>query len=302
MAVIVVAAACSTDEGGTAGSTTTGSTAPAPTTTAPPVPTTAAPAPTTTAPPVPTLRILVTNDDGIGAEGIDLLVQALADLPDTDVTVVAPAENQSGSGDRRTDEPPAVSDSQTSSGHPGTAVAGTPADSVAWALGDGASGDRPHLVISGVNEGQNLGPVVALSGTVGAARTAARSGVPALAVSGGFVETGDDEGVVDYETAVELVLDWLADNRDAIVGSPSSVGAAIHVTNLNVPTCTEGEIRGVLEVPIAEPATDLDLFGVDCTSTVEDPADDVTAMNHGYAASTEIEIEALDAFIASLSG
>ena len=71
-------------------------------------------------------------------------------------------------------------------------------------------GLTPDLVVSGINEGQNLGPVVDLSGTVGAARAAARRGVPALAVSQGF---GQD---LDYEVAAGLVTDWIEAHADAL--------------------------------------------------------------------------------------
>src|SRR5687767_3676331 len=85
---LLLLGACS-DDGDDAGDGASGAT----TTVAEETTTTAAP--TTTKAPEP-LRILVTNDDGIGAEGIDALVNALLELPDVEITVVAPAENQSG--------------------------------------------------------------------------------------------------------------------------------------------------------------------------------------------------------------
>lgn len=86
--------------------------------------TTSTPTPTstTTAPePERPLRILVTNDDGVGAEGIAALVDALSALDNTEVTVVAPAENQSGSGSKTTDNDAFVGvEAETASGVPAT--------------------------------------------------------------------------------------------------------------------------------------------------------------------------------------
>ena len=89
--------------------------------------------------------------------------------PATEVTVVAPATNQSGTGGQTTPGPLTVTDATTASGYPAKAVAGFPADTVIWALDQGGVTQKPDLVVSGINFGQNLGPAVAISGTVGAA-------------------------------------------------------------------------------------------------------------------------------------
>ena len=85
---------------------------------------------TTTTVAAETLDILVSNDDGYDAEGIDAVVEALIALPDTNVTVVAPAENQSGSGGNTTPGELTATDEETLSGYPVTAVQGFPADAV----------------------------------------------------------------------------------------------------------------------------------------------------------------------------
>jgi 5'-nucleotidase len=252
--VAVLAAACSADDGGGASSTTATTGAPGTTTT------TAAPEP---------LRVLVTNDDGVAAEGIDALVEALRALPDVEVTVVAPDENKSGSGDQTTAGDLVTAAATTASGYPATAVTGFPADSVVWALGNGA---EPHLVVSGVNEGQNIGPLTTISGTVGAALTAARRGIPALAVSAG---AGDP---VDYETGIEAAIDWIVEHRDALLAGT----ADLDVTTINSPTCPTGEVRGVVEVPTALDRGGRSLTEVDCASTLTDPADDIDAFANGY--------------------
>ena len=104
----------------------------------------------------PLLRILVTNDDGVTAPGIDALVEALRELPRVKVTVVGPATNQSGTSDKTTAGSLVTAESTTESGYPAVAVPGYPADSVNVAL-DAGLVKKPHVVISGVNQGQNLG-------------------------------------------------------------------------------------------------------------------------------------------------
>ena len=119
-------------------------------------------------------QILVTNDDGIDAPGLASLRDELRAI--ADVTVVAPAENQSGVGRTRNE----LVDVEE---HPwGLVVEGTPADCVAYGLrGIDQSFD---MVVAGVNEGPNTGNyVVGRSGTVGAGLEAAFLGVPAMAVS-----------------------------------------------------------------------------------------------------------------------
>jgi 5'-nucleotidase len=224
------------------------------------------------------LQILVTNDDGVGAEGIDTLVTALTAVDGVEVTVVAPAAEQSGTGGNATEGPLTTTSAQTASGYESTAVEGFPADSIRVAFED--LGIEPDLVVSGINEGQNLGPIVDISGTVGAARAALRLGVPALAVSQGMGDT------FDYETAAGLVVDWLAENREAIVAGELPVE---RVVNLNVPSCDTGELRGSVDV---DSATGGDVVGVsDCESTGEAYTDDVTAFTNGFATYTELPIE-----------
>ena len=105
------------------------------------------------------LTIMVTNDDGVAAPGIDTVVQGLRTLPHTEVTVVAPATNQSGTGGKTTTGTLATSPATTASGYPATAVQGYPADTVIWAVSDHGLSFRPDLVVSGINFGQNIGPL-----------------------------------------------------------------------------------------------------------------------------------------------
>jgi 5'-nucleotidase len=223
----------------------------------------------------PLLRILVTNDDGVRAPGIDALVESLRDLRRVRVTVSAPAANQSGTGESTTPGELAATVTATASGYEAVAVEGFPADSVLYGL-DQVVAKRPHLVISGVNQGQNLGPLTEISGTVGAARTAATNGIPALAVSQGFGEPPD------YDAGVSEAIEWVNDHRKALAARKRGL---VEVANLNVPTCTAGDVRGLVEVPLAA-TPDNAVAPSDCTSTLEDPADDVEAFVNGFATLT----------------
>jgi 5'-nucleotidase len=246
------------------------------------------------------LRILITNDDGVGAPGIDVVVEALKDDPNNEVTVCAPAENQSSSGDRTTPTPPPLqaTETTTASGYPATAVDGFPADSVIYALENLFLNGPPHVVLSGINEGQNVGAVPSgqlsflsgISGTVGAAKTAACLGVPALASSQGQVE---ENGTVDYPAGLAEVLLWLEANRGALLAGEVAVE---NITSINIPSCNgEGEIRDTLEVPLAtENPNEYLLNGPqDCTSTVDDVPNDVEAFFNGYTTITPVPRNAL---------
>ena len=246
-------------------------------------------APTTTSPtltvaPAGPLEILVTNDDGIAAPGIDALVNALGQIPDVEVHVVAPAENQSGSSDKTTPGGAAYADSQTASGVAGTAVDGFPADAVAVALDD--LGLTPDLVVSGINKGQNVGPLAYESGTVGAGRAAVRRGIPAIAGSAGFRD--DPEG---YAAAAELVVGLIEDSRADYASDAATADAVVSV---NVPDCTAGTIKDAVEVPLAaEIPEGVNPFESDCTvEPAQPPADDVAAIVAGYATITLVAPEA----------
>ena len=154
------------------------------------------------------LTIVVTNDDGIGAEGIDVLVTALMEMDDVEVHVVAPAGDMTGQSDNTTPGGATFADGSTISGVEGTAVDGFPADTINVALDD--LGLEPDLVVSGINKGQNVGPLAYLSGTVGAGREAVRRGIPAIAGSAGL--NGGD----GYELATELIVEQIDALRDEL--------------------------------------------------------------------------------------
>lgn len=274
--VAIIAASC----GGSSDEEPASSTVP-PTTSAAVTSTTAAPTTTTEAPAPDPLRIVITNDDGVGAGGIDALVAAISAMDDVEVFVVAPAENASGSSDRMAEETVTYEDATTSGGFSAVAVAGLPADSVLVSLNELAL--DPDLVVSGVNSGHNYGPFAQLSGTVGAARTAARNGVPAVAVSAGI---NDTEG---YVLAADLAVDWIEANREAVAAGTLTLDT---IVSFNVPNCTAGEVRGLVQTTLAEEFLSEAPFESDCSVEVaEVPGDDVGAVAAGYAAQTDVPID-----------
>jgi 5'-nucleotidase len=263
--VVLLLAACSSSKpSASSTTTTTSSSAPAPTN-----PTTAAP-----------LHVLVTNDDGVSAPGIDALVQGLRTLPGTTVAVVAPATNESGSGSKSTLGSLTAHAATTKSGYPATAIAAYPVDTIVWAIDQHHVSPRPDVVFSGVNAGQNLGRFVDVSGTVGAARAAAQRGVPALAVSQGLGTP------IDFAAGVHAALTWLAAHHAELLARRSGSASAATVTNLNIPTCRTGSPRAVVRVPVAGP--DANAFApVDCKSTYTDPKNDVDAFVYGFVSETD---------------
>ena len=125
---------------------------------------------------------------------------------------------------------------------PRQAVNGFPADSVLYALN--TMHLNPDLLVSGINDGQNIGPFIPLSGTVGAARVGGRDSIPAVAVSQGFGSPPD------FPSGVTALLDWLDEFLLGRAGPPLFQS----VVNINVPTCVTGSIRGTVEVPAATSA------------------------------------------------
>ena len=125
-------------------------------------------------------RILLTNDDGVRALGLAALAQALAPLGE--ITIVAPSENQSGTGHAITLNDPIYTERVDVAGRTATGLLATPATCVRVALSK-LLPSKPDLIVSGVNRGSNFGLNAYISGTVAAAREGAMQGIPAIAAS-----------------------------------------------------------------------------------------------------------------------
>ncbi len=128
------------------------------------------------------MRILITNDDGIMAEGLEVLSRIATEIagPKGEVVTVAPAFEQSGVGHCISYTHPMMI---SKLGPRRYAVEGSPADCVLVGVYEVMGGKKPDLVLSGVNRGNNSGENVLYSGTVGGAMEAALHGIPAIALS-----------------------------------------------------------------------------------------------------------------------
>jgi 5'-nucleotidase len=182
-------------------------------------------------------RVLLTNDDGIRAEGIAGMWRGLSDFAET--TVVAPETVQSATGHGVTLHVPLLTQALTlPSGLHGTAVDGRPADCVKLALQ--ALCPEVDLVVSGINQGANVGVDVFYSGTVAAAVEGAFLGKPAVAVS------------LHLRDTIEASYDWAATLAMRVIRPLWQAGAIRprEVVNINVPALADGEEpAGVKVVP-----------------------------------------------------
>jgi 5'-nucleotidase len=170
-------------------------------------------------------HILITNDDGIQAEGLRALVHAVEGLGT--ISVVAPSHERSAAAQSLTLRQPIFWEQVAEREW---AVEGTPADSVILALNK-LLPNRPDLVISGVNRGGNLGENVFYSGTVGAAMEAAINHIPAIAMSVAHKGRGFrfDHAAQFARNLAQLVL---------AEGMPQGV-----LLNVNVPLVWNGAVR-----------------------------------------------------------
>jgi 5'-nucleotidase len=130
------------------------------------------------------VRVLLTNDDGIQAEGLQALRRALVALPSVQVAVIAPDGNRSAMARSITTRRPLwVQEVEFEDGSVGFATDGTPVDCVRLANLGLIDAFEADLVVSGINHGSNLGDDITYSGTVAAALEAIVLGLPGIAVS-----------------------------------------------------------------------------------------------------------------------
>ena len=129
------------------------------------------------------MRVLLTNDDGITAPGLQAARRALRELDGVEVDVIAPDSNRSATARSITTRSPlTVEEVDFGDGDHGYATDGTPVDCVRFAE-LGLLGGRPDLIVSGINHGANLGDDITYSGTVAAAFEGIVLGIPAMAIS-----------------------------------------------------------------------------------------------------------------------
>jgi len=176
------------------------------------------------------MRVLLTNDDGIYAKGIEAIYLALVEAHE--VTVVAPETEQSAVGHAITFlDPLRVTPVQRNGRFFGYALNGTPADCVKIAIAE-LIDPPPQVVVSGINMGANVGVNVIYSGTVSAATEAALMGIPAVAVS------IDSFNATDFSAATTFILRLLQ------VLEKKSLPPGVSL-NVNAPSVPAEQVRGV---------------------------------------------------------
>ncbi|HUG46462.1 MAG TPA: 5'/3'-nucleotidase SurE [Sphingomicrobium sp.] len=179
------------------------------------------------------MRILLTNDDGINARGLDLLEIVAQGFSD-DIWVVAPTEEQSGAGHSLTlTEPIRVRrhDNRRFS------VTGTPTDAVMMALAHIMKDSPPDLILSGINRGANLAEDVTYSGTVSAAMEGALAGVRSIALSQSYSKEGMGDTVPFAAAEV-----WAEKVLAPLMEYELSPGTLI---NVNFPALAPEKINGI---------------------------------------------------------
>ena len=237
-----------------------------------------------------TYRILLTNDDGVRAPGLIALARALRSIGD--ITIAAPAENQSGKGHSITTSDPIFVDAITLEGEiPAFSLQTTPATCVKVGI-EALMSRKPDLVVSGINRGYNLGMVTYVSGTVGAAREAAMKGIPAIAASLAVEQT-------DFRPAAEIVRQVVEMTRK----NPLPSGSFL---NVNVPPGTAAAIRGI-QLTRQSRLSGVERFeeqksprgrrffwSVWNEPTGDSEGSDVWAVEHGFAAVTPLRVGEFD--------
>jgi 5'-nucleotidase len=231
------------------------------------------------------MRILVSNDDGFHAPGLQCLVRHLREV--AEVHVVAPDRNRSGASNSLTLVHPLRAQRMADGDY---SVDGTPTDCVHLAL-TGLLDTEPDLVISGINAGANLGDDVLYSGTVAAAMEGRFLGLPAIAVSlaGSRLEY--------YDAAARVVLDLL--ERLHRVPLPAAT-----ILNVNVPELPASEIRGLQSTRLghrhkSEPVVRSEdprgrpIYWVGPAGPEQDagPGTDFFAIREGFVSVTPIQVD-----------
>jgi len=236
------------------------------------------------------LRILITNDDGIHADGLVALERIAAQLTD-DVWICAPEYEQSGASRALTlAEPIRV----RTLGERRFATTGTPTDCVMLGIHELVKGKKPDLVLSGVNRGANLAEDVTMSGTVAGAIEGMALGVPSIALSQmGFYEPGES-----FEPAEAFGPGII--KRLVEIGWPADVVLNINFPNTPVEEITEVEVtrQGFRDVHVrhAERRTDLrgkEYYWVGFRQERSSPAEgtDLRALYEGKISVTPLHID-----------
>lgn len=243
-----------------------------------------------------TMKILISNDDGYQAPGIVALYEALKTI--ADVEVVAPEHNNSAKSNALTLHSPLY----VHKAHNGFRyVNGTPADCVHIAL-TGLLGYRPDLVVSGINNGANMGDDTIYSGTVGAAMEGYLFGIPAIAFS--QVDKGWGEIEAAAAKAREIVAQMMSGD---LLGQAGQAEQAPWLLNVNIPNmplsalkplklCRLGRRHAAERVIMQESPRGEVMYWIGGAGPAKDDAEgtDFHATAQGHVAVTPLKVDLTD--------
>lgn len=231
------------------------------------------------------MRILLSNDDGYFAPGLEALARALSEVGD--VTVVAPEADRSGASNSLTLDRPLILRRARNGFY---YVNGTPSDCVHLAV-TGMLDHLPDIVVSGINDGANMGDDTIYSGTVAAATEGYLLGVPAIAMS------MTRKGSAHYDTAARIACDLVRRLTERPFAAPV-------LLNVNVPDLPGEQLKGVQVTRLgrrhkAEPVVrtvnprNETVYWVGAAGAAQDAGEgtDFHATAHGYASITPLQID-----------
>jgi len=256
------------------------------------------------------MHILVTNDDGLWAQGIQSLVAAIP--AEHTISVVAPASPQSAVGHSLTMHKPLRATRVENYVRPGVnawTVSGTPVDCMMLAL-DTLVKQKVDIVFSGINHGDNLGDDLPYSGTVSGAYEAFVSGYPSVAFSTAFPPKGssgfDFSPIVWFlQKLLSLLPDLIGINQHLTKSFSNSLNGSLFL-NVNAPNCPASEVRGIRVVRQGRRryahrvTSSVDQFGAPIywiggdIPHIPQEDTDVTAVANGYVSVTPLGIDLTD--------
>lgn len=231
------------------------------------------------------MRILLSNDDGYKAPGLEMMADSLKDI--ADLIVVAPERDRSGASNSLTLTSPVRAHAEPNGF---IRVDGTPTDCVHLAI-TGLLEEEPDMVIAGINSGANMGDDVLYSGTVAAATEGRFLGLPAIAVS------MNSSNPQHYATGGRVV-------REIVLNLQQNPLSADTILNINVPDLPYEEIRGYQSTRLghrhkAEPVVKAEdprgntIYWVGPAGAEQDagPGTDFYAVREGYVSVTPLQVD-----------
>ena len=231
------------------------------------------------------MRILLSNDDGYFAPGLNILADHLSRL--AEIIVVAPERNRSGASNSLTLDRPLTVRTASNGFH---YVNGTPTDCVHLAL-TGLMDSPPDMVISGINDGANMGDDTIYSGTVAAAMEGYLLGIPSFAVS------MSQHNATHFETAANAVVKLVEHYQKTSFPPPL-------LLNINVPDAPPAEIKGMVVTRLgkrhkAEPVIKSQtprgetVYWVGAAGSAQDagPGTDFYAVEHQQISLTPLQVD-----------